>query len=222
MAVGDIYEIRDVQSLLSQHVENVHFYRQALDFVTTNPTNSQSLAEAWIEQSLPTIAAIQTADVLHTNVLVRNLYDESDAYDASVSVSGNVSGGTATDQITSPFDAWAFQLDGDNPAVKNGQKRIAGVNEGWVLDGAVDPDSGAEFDLGAAAAQLSAAIQIGTIITDPVFVPVVVKRVRTGSPGAYEYRLPASSGEGVWSVVVVALFKLFITSQVSRKIGVGI
>lgn len=221
MAAGDIYEVSDDQTLFSQQIGNVYFYRQALEFVTTDPTKAQTLAQNWVAQMLDKVRAIQTPDVLHTRIRVRNLYNESDAYELSISLAGNA-GVASTGQTTSPFDAYAFAMDGSNAAVRDGQKRIAGVDEGWVLDGALNP---ATYDGTAfvnAANAMAAPVTVGLIIPDNVFLPVVVKRIREGAPGAYTYRLPESSGEGVWSQIVVGLYKLIITSQVSRKIGVGI
>lgn len=218
MAIGDIYECTLTQLDRGQQVNNIFYYYQDLEFVTTNPTKAQSLAEAWQTQILPAVRGIQPAEILSTDLTVKNLFDVSDGYDLGLSVGGSF---TTDRQLESTFNAFGFKLNGDNPAVKNGAKRFTGVFEDYIDDGVI---TGASLitPLNALSTALEAPVTIGLIIPDPVFVPIVVKRVRTGSPGAYEYRLPATSAEAVFSRITVALWNAVITSQLSRKIGIGV
>lgn len=220
MAELDIYELTDVQTLNGQTINNVFFYLQDLSFVTTNPTRSQTLAENWVAQKLNRIRAIQSSDVLHREVRVRNLFDEADAYSLGISLTGNAVG-EATGTM-STFNAFAFSLNGNTSLTRTGAKRVSGVLEGWQNDGVFSGDSVQIAAMDAAAAAFEEAVTVGTVIQDPVFIPVIVKRVRTGTPGNYTYDLPSNQGEASWSTIVVALWKALITSQVSRKVGVGI
>lgn len=218
MAAGDIYELTLHQLDRGQVVENVFFYDQELEFVTTNPTKAQVLAENWVDQILPQVSAVQPAEVRTTGVTVKNLFNVSDGYDLALSIPG----GYATDrELESTFNAIGFKLNGDNPAVKNGAKRIGGVFEDYVNDGVI---TGADLitKCNALADKFEAYVTVGTIIMDNVFAPVIIKRIRSGTPGNYTYRLPETRLETTVSKVVVALFNAVVTSQISRKIGLGI
>lgn len=217
MPLGDIYELTHVQSLYEQEVNNVYFYRQAMAFALGDPTTAQVLADEWNAQILPSIAAIQTDDVSYREIRVKNLFDASDQYSLLISGTGLYTGG---DTLPS-FAAYSIDMQGDNAAVKRGSKRFAGVGEGSIVDGVVTlPDTITK--LGTLCGKLEDPVTVGLLIEDPVFVPVTVKRVRSGSPGAYTYRLPENESEAIWSQIVVSIFDLIISSQLSRKIGVGV
>lgn len=218
MAGGDIYELTLHQLDRGQVCENVFYFEQRFEFVTTDPTHAQVLAENWRDQILPSISACQPAEVLTTGVSVKNLFDVSDGYDLALSIAG----GFATDrQMESTFNAIGFKLNGNNPAVKNGSKRFAGVFEDYVDDGVI---TGATLltvcnTLGT---KIATPVTVGLIIFTDTFFPCIVKRIRSGTPGNYTYRLPETRLETVFSSVVVALLNVIITSQLSRKIGVGV
>lgn len=118
------------------------------------------------------------------------------------------------------FSAVSFDLNGDNPAVKNGKKRFAGLNEGQQVDGVIT-ESSTITRLGQLADALETPVTVGTVIQNNVFIHVIVKRIRSGGPGAYTYRLPDNALEATLSAVIVAAFNALITTQISRKIGVG-
>ena len=128
---------------------------------------------------------------------------------------------TTDRELESTFNAIGFALNGDNPAVKNGAKRFGGVFEDYVNDGVI---TGSDLitKLNALGDTMEGYVTVGTLIPDNVFRHVIVKRIRSGSPGAYTYRLPTNQLESTLSAVVVALFNAVVTSQLSRKIGVGI
>lgn len=218
MSATDVYSVQLKQLDRGQDCFNTFFYQQVLEFVTTNPTKAQTLAENWRTQVLPTISAIQPAEVITTDIIVKNLFDESDGYALTLSTPG---GYTSDRQLESTFNAIGIALNGDNPAVKNGAKRMAGVFEDYIDDGVI---TGSDLitKLNAMDAKFSAFVTVGLVIPDNVFKPVIVKRVRSGDPGHYSYRLPANLGETVLSTVVVALFNAVVTSQITRKIGIGI
>jgi len=219
MAQGDIYELTDVQRLYGQTVYNVYYYRQDLVFLLGLPTTAQVVLEAWQAQKLLHIQNIQSTDLVHTEIRVRNLFDATDAFSKSVSVTGLSAdtGGTM-----SAFNAWAFVMEGDNASVRDGAKRIAGVVEAHQADGVFNADAAIVGLFNQTATRLEGALEIGTLITSPVFLPVVVARNRTGVPGSYQYNLPQTQVTANWSNIVNVLWKALITSQTSRKVGVGI
>lgn len=217
MAVNDIYEVTDVQTLNSQQVLNVYFYEQRAAFVPLAGSTAQALADEWVESVLPAILACQTTDLVHVEVRVRNLFDASDAGIAVAGATGVIIDAAGT---LPPFNAFGFQLNTDNAGIRPGSKRLAGVAEFAQNDGV--PDAAILVTLNTAADTMAEPITGGLIIEDDIMFPVVVQRVRTGVPGAYEYRLPETSGEATVGLIIETLVKMLITSQISRKVGVGI
>lgn len=219
MAVGDLYELTDVQTFQGQLVVNVYYYHQELEFVPGPPTRAQVLAENWVTQKLPSVTGCQAGDVTHTSVSVRNLFDPGDQFEKLISVTGNYAGGGNQETLPA-FNALSFTLSGDNAAVRSGKKRLAGIPEPTQSDGVI-VDPGFVANGAALSAALAGYVTVGAVIQDNVFAPVVIKRVRTGTPGNYQYRLPQTSAEAVISRIAAAAFDLLVTSQLSRKIGVG-
>lgn len=215
VVVGDVFELIDVQHQDGQEVLNVYFYDLGDVFVTTFPTNAQLLAENWIAQKLDAIRTIQSAALSHDEVRVRNLYNPADSYTASISLPG-LDGGDGD----SNFDAIGFVLQGETTAVRKGSKRVGGVLDSYNTGGVIDA-AGAPALLTAAADAMRTPVQVGLIIPSDVWYPTLVKRVRSGIAGAYEYRLPTNSGEGVKTRIINVIWNAIVTSQVSRKIGVG-
>lgn len=217
MAVGDVYEVIDVQDLFGQEVQNVYFYLQEAAFIPLAGSIAQALAEEFVEEFIPLIALTQAVNIMHVEVRVRNLFDPTDA---GIAVTGVIGEQADTGGILPSFNAWGLQFNTDNASVRPGAKRIAGIaeinqNNGVPTPGMID----ALNDLGDA---LAAPITGGLIIEDDIMFPVVVKRVRSGTSGNYEYRLPETSGELVFGRIIETLVKLLVTSQITRKIGVGI
>lgn len=206
--VGDIFEIVDVQELLGQQCLNVYFYRAQGVSVTEN--DAQSMANAWIEHVLPTITPWQTSDVVHTAVRCRNLFDDTDAYEALMSEPG--AGGSDTQ---STFEAFPFRLVTDNAAVRPGAKRMAGVDGSYVTDGVVD-NATLIGQLNDFATQLATEIAWGLLEAE-LGAPVVVARMLVDG----RYELPTTQADAVFGYVTDALFNPRVTSQVSRKVGVG-
>ena len=221
MAVGDLYEVTLKGRLFEQETDNIFHYHQALDFVTTNPTKAQSLAEAWIAQKLDSIVQLVTNDVTFLAVDVKNLFDIADSYTALISVPGE-SGGAGAQDTMSAFNAISFTLQPETAAAGKGAKRFPGVNETNQTDGIVTNTTVLTTLAPACADAMSSPVEIGLIIPDPVFVPVLIHRVRSGTPGNYTYRLPATTGEAVFSRIAVALFNIVVKHQISRTLGVGV
>lgn len=208
MATGDIYQLIAHQELAGQEVLNVYFYRQ--DSLVAGQ-DAEDLAEQWELQILPAIAATQSLRVLYTAIEVNNLFTPSDRTVRSISEPGTAPNA----EYHSNFDAVGWSLVQDNGAVKNGAKRIAGLPEAYSADGVIDNATYIAL-LTTAAAALTGSIDAGVIAT---WFPVIVKRILE-SPGVY--RLPENSGEAVFGGITDAVFNPLVTSQVSRKIGVGV
>jgi hypothetical protein len=144
------------------------------------------------------------------------LFDDTDA----ASFAPNAVGSLGALETLPPFVAIPFTLLGENPAVKNGAKRIVGVPEGPTSDGILD-GAGYIGDCEALGDGMAAAITAGAVIPTDTWAPTIVKRVRSGTAGDYEYRLPENIGETVLSRIAGTLLDLVLSSQVSRKFGRG-
>nr|CRY96414.1 hypothetical protein [uncultured prokaryote] len=218
MASGDIYEVTDVQTWGGQQFLNVYFYEQRTAFAPIGITTAQALADEWSDTVLPAILPTQGSDLLHVQTVVRNLFDDTDA---GISITGLAGTDAAAEGGSMPaFNAWGLTLNTDNAGIRPGSKRIGGLIEEAQQGGV--PTASAITALNAAADAIGAPIEGGLIISDDVMFPVVVKRVREGTEGNYTYRLPETSGEAVVGTIIEVLVRLLVTSQVTRKIGVGV
>lgn len=208
MAFNDIYELTDVMTQKGQTIYNVYYFRQNNLSV---PTSASDLLDSFEGSLLPEVLDIQGADVLHTTLKARNLFNEGDNAERAISEAGN---GGATDEFP-VFTALGFTLGQDNGAVKNGAKRFAGIPEAAALDGVIND---AAFIVAVLALQtaLETVLPVGLAA---VWSPVIVKRIAEIGGG---YRLPANAGEAVYGTVTDVEYNPVLTSQVSRKIGRGI
>lgn len=219
----DVYSVTLVGSLYSQQTVNVFFYEQTNAFVPLVPTAAQALAQEWDAQIAPPIANLVSRDVTFTSVSVRNLFNIADAYDLLISRQGSGGGATPAEADSmSAFNAYDFELNGTNAAVRNGRKRFPGVNEVYVTDGVVTTAGFLSGTVAAVETALESPVNIGVLLPSPVFYPVIVKRVREGIDPNYTYRLPRTIGEKIVSVISTVAFNVLITSQISRKIGIGV
>lgn len=207
MAFGDTYELVDESEMAGQQVLNVYFYRQNNLAVTVT---AQDLIDSYVGQVLPDLCATQVDNVLHTKIRCRNLFDASDNAEMAISEPGT----RAIGEYASTFNAIGFELDQDNGAIRNGAKRYAGFAESDVADGVVSDPAFVAL-LTTLAAAITGTLDFGILAT---WLPIIVKRILV-SPG--EYRLPANQGEQVYGSITDAIFNPLVTSQVSRKIGVG-
>lgn len=216
MAVGDAYELTDVGTMYGQQCTNV------FTFVQNTPWSGPGLpSEAlalWYEGNLiNNILQMQTPDYLHTGIKVRNLFDAADTYEAGISVPGNILGET---NGAPAYSAAGLTLLTDNGAVSDGAKRIGGLPNASTTDGVIT-NSTVIARLNALADVIASPVMIGTPVPVSVFDPVVIKRVRSGSPGAYTYRLPETIEELVFGIIIDVIWDVIMTTQNSRKIGVG-
>jgi len=201
-----VYQLIDTQVVDGQTALNVYFYR--LDIVSAGNV-AQELVTSWIAGVLPSVVAIQTGNVSHISVGAKNLFNESEAYTELVSEAGT-SGG----EMMNTFSAVGFRLIGDNAAVRDGQKRFVGVDESSAVNGVIT-GAGYLAAVDTLAGDLVADLSIG--LEDNALTPVIVKRILDG----LVYRLPATPEEAIVSVLLDALYNVYITSQTSRKVGVG-
>jgi len=205
MALGDVYMVKDKHHS-AQGVEylNTYFYQG------TGAGISLGLANYFEAGLIPAVADLQATDINHYEVEVLSLFDPTDYAIVSIDVDG-----TWTVETSAPFLAIGFTLAVPTRAIKKGSKRIGPVPEDAVVNGVIT-------DAGYIALIEIVRAAMGAIAADPgditaTYQPVVVKRVREGTPGDYTYRLPVSFGEAEFANVTATLVSLNVTSQVSRK-----
>lgn len=209
MALFDIYLITDKQLMENQVVINTYTYQVTS---AVGAPDSATLADAFIGELQPAILAIQESDsVLHTELRVQNLFNPSDLTVVVQSEAGTGAFGT---QPLPTFNAAAFRLQQDNGAVKNGAKRYAGLDEA-VQDRGVISSGGYAAVLDDLADALKSVMVEGII---PTYVPIIVKRLLVGG----DYVLPDNLGDAVFGTIVDVAWDALVSSQVSRKVGVGI
>lgn len=205
-ATNDVFQLIDVQNQEGQQILNVYYWRQ--DALTAG-NGAEQLVTSFIDQFLPDVLAVQTVDVTHTSVSAKNLYNPSEEYTELISETGAL-----TSAALPTFNAVGFQLVGDNASVRDGAKRIAGVTEEGQGDGTI-VDATILSALTALAVTMATGLDVG--LATELFSPVIVKRILDGG----NYRLPTSQAEDTISKITSALFNPRVTSQTSRKFGVG-
>jgi hypothetical protein len=207
MANLDIYELIDVQNNNGQECLNVYFYRR--DSIVGTGTDADALLTNWATNVLPLVQAVQNTSVLHTALRVRNLFDEED-----VSTLGIAEAGTVTNADEAPiFNAVNVKLDTNNGAVRPGSKRYTGLDESWISNGVL-AGTPAITNYTNLVDELITPMLEGALAS---WFPVVVKRILEGSA----YRLPTTPEEAIFGGIISAVYNTLITSQTSRKIGVG-
>lgn len=208
MAFGDVYELTDKALLAGQDCINVFFYRQNNLAVTVT---AQDLIDSYVGQVLPALKGTQSGHLTHTEISCRNLFNDSDRAVQAISQVGTAPNA----EYHSNFDAVGWSLVQDNGSIKNGAKRVAGLPEAYSTDGVIDSATYIAL-LSTLSAALTGTLDFGVLAT---WLPVIVKRILVA---AGKYRLPENSGETVYGSITDAVFNPIVTSQVSRKIGVGV
>lgn len=204
----DVYQVNDIQDFFGQTCMNIYFYQR--NAPTGTDLNAEGLAGTFIAEVIPAITLIQADALTHVNVQVKNLFDPSDTWEQAISVPGD---GTSTD-LFAAFNAVGFTLNHNNGALRPGAKRYAGLVEEAATDGVID-DAGIITSLNALADALVLRLDQG--LEPTAWWPVIVQRLLVGG----EYVLPTSLEDAVLGFLTDAIFKALVTSQVSRKIGVG-
>lgn len=222
MAINDLYELTYVQRLNEQAVYNVFHYQQSDSTVGQTITSAEALCNAFEQDVMPQILALQTSDVSAVELRAKNLFSAADNHVMSVTGSGDITSfvSGSTDDCLPSFVQIPLILIQGNGEVKNGAKRIAGVSEGVQTDGVITLPA-MLTQLEGAAGVLAGAIWDGDI-THPSFDPVVIKRVKEVSGEQTTYRLPENIGEAVFGLVIDVLWDVLLSHQISRGIGFGI
>lgn len=187
------------------------FYYRGSNALTSFPSLS-SVATAFISGVLPEINAVQTGDVANESLRLRMF--NGDGSQLAVPLTGTGTRSAAVNDTLPPFVAVGYTLGGDNPAVRNGAKRVGGIAETDQIDGVWGAGAFSTI-LTALGNELTAALTAGT----ELIVPIIVKRIASGIIPPFNYRLPENLLESVYSDIIEATWNTYATSQVSRKRG---
>lgn len=194
LATGDHYEIIDVQSLAGQEVLNVYVY-QAIGADAT----AVAVGEVFLNATDLPLASVQSTEIQHIALTVNNLNDLADFASVPNAYIGNV----VSDSLPA-FTNYALRYVRTTRAVRNGQKRIAGVPESAQNQGQLSP---------------SALIALNTLAT-ALFGPIVsVTPAVTLIPKIW--RRPKGIVPQAFFDVASIFANPNITSQLTRKFGVG-
>lgn len=197
MATGDLYQLIDVQSQSGQQVLNVYYYKQVSEGTATNQV--LALASAFESTLMGPIRDVQSIVVIHDHYQIINTDNTAEFGNVSTGEDGNIGG-----DVLPPFVAYSFRWNRVDRAVRNGQKRIAGVPENFQNGGVATAAAEILLDV--------LATLMGNNITDPtteaIFRPQIVHRSVPGVPIYTPYN--------VGSVEYTR-----ISSQNTRKFGRG-
>lgn len=202
----NVYELVDEYTALGQNMKNVYFYQigTGLSF------DAQDLVDDWIANVLPDVRSVQTPDIIHTRVSARNLFNPAETGETLHSLAGTHAG---MGERLSPFSAFGFTLARQTSATRSGKKRVYAGGEGVVNGGSIT-DGSYLTELLALATEFAASITVSLVTR---WFPVIVKRILDGT----SYRLPVSQAEATVNGVEDGLVSSLVTTQNSRKIGVG-
>jgi len=215
MAINDVYQLvqrhRDPDM---KEIENVLFYRQQLDSVGgPYSTQAERLARDWILDVWPTMLPTIPSNIPLVGLSVRNLFNESDAFELPLAISGGRSVSGVEGQPS--FVAAKATLAVDNGAVNKGRKQMFGMFESDQNGGLLTSGGLTNFSNRAAAYLLGVSTVLGGA---RAFMPVVVKRIREDHGELPPtYRLPLLLAELVFGRVVSSVLSAVVTSQNSRK-----
>lgn len=215
MALDDIFQVTIKQKVNGNDAVNV-WYCQATEATAT----AQDIADAVVDRSIPTLAAILPGNVEFVEVIARNLFNTVDQWVESVSITGDLADNL---QILPLHNAIGCTLNHDNPGIRKGAKRMAGVNESLVGEyGIMSASALSTWDTAMndfVDNQVSREVSPG--VGEELAQWVIVKTIIEVVDGVTGYRLPESLVEAVVGVITSVVVNPGVTSQLSRKQGVG-
>jgi len=124
----DVVRIRDFQRMAGEDIVNVYHYSILEDGVLLS-----DVAQNFFLQVITPMRDIQSQLMDHISLEVEVV---SGVFDSYLLPWGSVIPGNVAGEYLPPFVAWGFQLNRTNKLTRNGSKRIAGVAESQVSNGA--------------------------------------------------------------------------------------
>lgn len=133
MAINDLYRVTLIQTydLDGPECRNVFYYKQITPGGVSE--GADALLAAFQTGLYPDIDAIQNVVINTREIRVENIVAGFDNAVATFGVGTEV--GQRGGECLPPYAAWAFKLHRLSTAVRNGQKRFAGVSESDQVNG---------------------------------------------------------------------------------------
>lgn len=216
MAINDVFEVKlKWRDQDFKEMENVFFYRYAVAIGLGNPSVPETLANVFNDVLVSGWIPVTPSAYTYHTVAVRNLFNGAEQFELPLQRAGTRTISGAEGHLLPSFSAAKVVLSTDNGLVKKGRKMLAGLLEADQVAGLI---TGIPY-----ATQMVRVALIAVDLVDSVlggqksFWPIVVKRVRTGTPGNYVYRLPQNNGELIYGSIVNAIMSAVVTTQNSRK-----
>lgn len=204
--VDDVIQITDVQTFQSQLMLNVYHYRVVSFDAGTGYVDFAQAFELLIAGE---IATVQTVDVNHSMVIVKNLTNEIDIWEEPADIDGVTAQG---DNMPS-FVALSFRLIRSSGLTRHGAKRIGGLDEGSISGNGIA--AGLADEVAAIETALGSPLMREGTSADFVLQPVIVGRYPSGGPNAGQFDLSKVND------VAAAQF-IRVSSQTTRRAGRGV
>lgn len=206
LAVGDILQITDVQTLFGQTCLNVYFFELT---ELGSAVGYEDIATAFNSHIIQSAEVIQHDGLVHIGINIKNLSNGLDIYDLAINQPGNVAANGSTS-----YEALAFRLVRSTAATRHGAKRIGGIPD----DAVINNNLAAAYttNVNTLATRMGQPLEVDAGgDEDFIAIPVIVGRFPQGDPNAGELDL---------SVINPVSMGTFIrpSSQNSRKPGRGI
>lgn len=188
--MGDTYLLKDKYVYQGEDMQNSYYYE-----VISGSGTAQDLNETFAGTILPLIVAVQHTGATHGSLESYNLSDPED-FHVETLTTGNQ--GEVAGEGMPKWDAYKFKVARATRAVRNGAKRIGGLPESGIANGAAS----------------------GTLLTD---LEALAEGMGTDLPGAvadYALRIPQGSFGGSFVPVpqpISGVEYAGLTTQSSRK-----
>lgn len=199
LSSGAIYEVVDTQGFGLQEIKNIYHY--VMTDVIGNPTLLDAILD-FISAVVDIIKIVQSNDLTHTSVSMKDLSGGVDYREESISISGTGGIGDAL-----PIhDAYSIKLSGSSLLTRPGGKRIAGALEADQLGGVSSIPVPTKQSIESA---LSTPIVVDDGLGNTALMtPVIIGRTITGA-------LDLAKA----NVIIGAKFRDEITTQRTRKLS---
>lgn len=192
--IGDVVEMRDVQTYQGVNVNNVYHYR--INAIGTG-TLGQRVLEIFTLRLWPRIILLQHESLSHDAVVWVNL---NNLTEFGTEVPAPAVTGSLQQEANVSFNAIKIRLNRETRLTRNGFKRIGGLDEAVTTGNTINPAFAAD------AALMGTEMGVNQTIGGWIFQPVIYGR-ETGPPNNLPIRVNN----------VVAGITVGVTSQSSRK-----
>lgn len=180
-----LFEVQVRGELLGQEWLNIFYYLGTPGSGEVEAINACFAIDAVLA---PKWAQLTTNNNLFHTISATDLFNPANVASMAMSVS---QGSISLWETLQSFLTLSFQFPSTLGGTRSGGKRLAGANEGIYTDGALTPNPGFLADLLDFMLDMKTVINLLDSEGDAAsLVPIVVKRLRSGTPGNYTYTLP--------------------------------